>query len=828
MEESKSPKLYLSMILAEYEPEDIVQRSINSVSEYVDGIYVTVTYKDKTPKKTSKLVKALNKLGANVSYFKWTKDFAEARQFAMDQVPHGPHNYIYWQDADDVLRNAQNLKVVVNEMEKLNVAAWFFPYWYQVDLDEKGEVREIVVEHKRERIIRNDNTFKWIGSLHETLIEQKQENIQKYSSEDCTVVHLSNEDRTSKNIDRNIEILEETIRKEKRQDPRTIVHLGKAYFDKAKIFAKSPAEFKMFSDLSLTLFNEYLNGFGTPGEVSYQEASGWKEERSTIWSYIAELAILSQQPEVALQAYQSAIDECPFFPNYYIDKAMVHTMLGEYKEAKHFLKIATSMEMPKTTIIVTPREIKSRALEVALQIALNENKLDDAQAYIEELQQIYPNEKAIEERLLTVKSINSFNKACQSAVFLGKYLEQIGEKDKLPHLVQALSNDMQHEKFASEMRHKFMPKKLWGEKEVAILCGPGFEEWSPKSLKKGLGGSEEAVVHMGNELTKIGWKVTVYANPGKEAGNHDGVEYRPYYELNPKDAFNVLILWRSIGFVDFNPNTRFTMVWMHDVPNNPDFTEARVNKVDKIAVLSEFHESLLRMEKDGEFVPMPKGKVFLTSNGIAEMTNEWSGDPKKMIYASSPDRGLVYLLKNWEAIRKEVPDATLDVYYGFEVFDVIHRNNPARMQWKNQVMEMMKQPGITYHGRIGHEELHQKYSEAGVWAYPTDFEEISCISAMKAQALGAIPVVTNYAALQETVKNGVKVDVDITDDEGQKEYVEALVNVLNKPEDQEEMRKNMVEFAKNYFSWSNVAKNWDSEFNSWIDHPERRFILEED
>lgn len=822
------PKLYLSMIVAEDEPVEMVQRSIHSVKEQVDDIFVTVTYQDKTPKPSAQLVKFLINDDVHVSFFKWEYDFAKARQYAMDQIPKGEQSYIYWQDADDVLKNPQNLPTVLAKMEEIKASAWFFPYHYQVELDDKGEVHEILVEQKRERIIKHNGTFKWVGALHETLIEQRQENVAKYGSEDCIIVHLSNESRADKNIERNIKILEETIRKENRKDPRTIVYLAKAYFDKCKIYAKSQAEFKMYSDLAIQLFYEYLHGFGTPGSAGYREPSGWKEERSTVWNYIAEIAILSNQLEIAKAAYQSAIDECPFFPNYYIDKAMVYVMGGEFKEAKHFLQIGTQMDMPKTTIITTPRDIKVRALEVATQIALHEQKLDKAEACLKELIEILPKNKDLEDRLQTVVSVNTFNKACQSMVFLGRYLEQIGEVDKLPHLVQALSSDMQREKFASEMRHRFLPKKIWGEKEVALLCGPGFEEWSPKNVEKGLGGSEEAVVYLAQELKKQGWKVTVYGNPGTSAGNFDGVEYKQWYEMNPKDEFNVLLLWRSIGFVDVNPHARFTMLWMHDVPNNPDFTKERIEKVDKIAVLSEYHASILRMNDGGEFVEMPKNKIFLTSNGLPDLGDVvWKGKSNKMIYASSPDRGLHYLLKNWKTIKDAVPEAELDIYYGFDLYDVIHRNNPAKMQWKQQILEMTKQPGITWHGRIGHKELHEKYSESGIWAYPTDFTEISCISAMKAQALGAIPVVTNFAALEETVKNGVRVDVDITTEEGQKEYCDALIGLLKDPASQEAMRKPMMKFAKENFGWDKVAKQWNQEFNDWLSHPEKKFLLEE-
>jgi glycosyltransferase involved in cell wall biosynthesis len=187
-----------------------------------------------------------------------------------------------------------------------------------------------------------------------------------------------------------------------------------------------------------------------------------------------------------------------------------------------------------------------------------------------------------------------------------------------------------------------------------------------------------------------------------------------------------------------------------------------------------------------------------------------------MIFASSPDRGLVYLLKNWDQIKKAVPKAELEIYYGFNVYDAIHGRNPARMAWKAKILEMMKQDGISYKDRVGHQELADAFAGAGIWTYPTDFTEISCISAMKAQAYGAVPVVTNYAALKETVKNGIKVDVDIRTKAGQEEYVAALVSLLKDPAKQEDIRKTMMPFAQDYYLWNKVAQNWNQLFKGGV------------
>lgn len=189
-------------------------------------------------------------------------------------------------------------------------------------------------------------------------------------------------------------------------------------------------------------------------------------------------------------------------------------------------------------------------------------------------------------------------------------------------------------------------------------------------------------------------------------------------------------------------------------------------------------------------------------------------NPKLMIYGSSYDRGLEHLLKMWPDIREEVPDAELHVFYGWVLFDRVYGDNPERQAWKQKINDLMEQPGITHLGRISHGACIEKHKNAGIWAYPTHFGEISCITAMRAQAYGSIPVVINYAALKETVQHGIKVEGDIYEDETKKEYVKQLTALLKDEKKQEKIRKPMMKWAKSKFAWSNVAKQWSDEFKS--------------
>lgn len=813
------------MIIESKETVEMLKRAINSVVDFVDGVYVTITYKDKIPAKDHPLVLLLNDYSSHITYFKWVYDFSHARQYAMDQVPSGPKNYVIWIDVDDVFDGAEKLPELMEECVSNNYASVYFDYLYAVDLNPDGSVKDVIITHKRERIIRNDHTWKWVGSLHETLIEQKQENLLRVSKDNCRVIHLSNHERGEDALERNIEILESQIKKEDSKDPRTLIYLAKAYLDKGKFDKK---ERDNYFTKALTLFHQYLEGTGQAGTSTYRTPSGWREERATAWGHVGEIAIMQKNSDVAIAVFHEAIDEGYEFPLYYVNLSMAYVMKKDFKRAKHWLYIASCLSTPKTTIIMFPKDLKIRALQVSIEVNMNEGRIDLAYEDIKKLYDLTPDEQTKSD-FDKIKTLVAFNKACQSVVYYGKYLESTNQQDKILNLLKSFTPDMAQERFASEMIHKFTPIKIWGKKEIAIICGPGWEKWSPKSIKDGVGGSEEAVIYMGQELTKLGWKVTVYGNPMDDTGNHDGVEYRPWFELNSKDSFNVLILWRSIGFVDISPKAKCIFVWLHDVPNNPDYTEERVAKVDKIICLSKYHRGLLRLYKDGKFVEMPDNKVLISSNGIPDikLLNTSQPDPHRMIYMSSPDRGLIYLLNNWKLIRTEVPDATLHICYGFNVFDVMHKTNPAMQKWKENILSLMKQPGITNHNRLGHEELHEEISRAGVWAYPTMFEEIFCISAAKSQACGAFPVVTNFAALQETVKNGIKIDVDISDESGRREYFKVLIDVLKNPKQQTENRETMMKWAQEYFHWKNVAHRWDITMNIILQDSIKNFTKSE-
>jgi glycosyltransferase involved in cell wall biosynthesis len=180
----------------------------------------------------------------------------------------------------------------------------------------------------------------------------------------------------------------------------------------------------------------------------------------------------------------------------------------------------------------------------------------------------------------------------------------------------------------------------------------------------------------------------------------------------------------------------------------------------------------------------------------------------KLFWGSSYDRGLQYLLFMWPDIKKAVPDAILHVCYGWETFLQLSGNNPERMAWYQSMVTLMKQPGIVDHGRVGKKELSEVRKQCGVWAYPTDFQEINCITALDVQHDGLVPVTMSLAALQETVGSGIKLSGDIKKEEVQKEYLKQLISMMQDEEKWAKESKKGQKFAKDY-GWETISKEWE-------------------
>jgi glycosyltransferase involved in cell wall biosynthesis len=204
-------------------------------------------------------------------------------------------------------------------------------------------------------------------------------------------------------------------------------------------------------------------------------------------------------------------------------------------------------------------------------------------------------------------------------------------------------------------------------------------------------------------------------------------------------------------------------LWLHDLLPISS-TTLLLEKVSGVFVQSQFHQEYsLKSSSRSEAID----NVYIVPNG-ANMNIPCDGPNHNdvFIYGSSPNRGLEEVLKVWAIIKRHIPTATLEVYYGFtENVDIQLSRSMGKdnyFSWKKEMLALLDQEGVFYMGSVDHYKLLTAYSRAGFILYPTMFQETGCITIMKAMACGCIPITSR---LKESVLFNLTKGFDLGPDE---------------------------------------------------------------
>jgi len=758
-------KVALSMIVKDDSETLMLNRCLTSIAKYVDGIFITIT--NKPNKKISKIIKAY---GGHTSYYKWNNNFSDARNYAMKQIPK-EYGYIIWTDVDDVWEGAEKIPQLIKIMDEKKVTSVFMEYNYEID----PKTNKINIHHPRERIIKR-GYYNWKGALHETLIPTRKVNNLYYKG--TVINHFPTKNSKKENMVRNLIILEAEYKREgKEHDPRTEFYLARQYFDMSKY------------NKATKLFNDYL------------KHSGWDEERALARNYLGLISIQKNRMDEAINNFLGAIKEKANRPTWYVNLAYAYSLLEKWAEAEHYARLFVTVPSPKTSTVQVPLDDELHYYLVIYRLAIAKRKMQEAEDAAKALVDRFPESKEFIEKLKTVKRLRQLIEITKGVDRNVKELVKLKEEDKIENLLKFLPSSIEDNAYIAQLRDKYLPPKKWGKKTIVYWAGKSFEEWTPKSIKIGLGGSETAIVQLSKEWVKLGYKVTVYGNCGANEGIYDGVEYLNYYRLNRKDTFDTLIIWRAPWEMDYKWKANKVYLDLHDVPNPMEFTQERLKNIDKIFVKSKFHRNLIPH--------VPDKKIKIVTNGVDENMFKWNKikrDKYKFIYSSSYDRGLEWILKyGWKIIKKALPKATLDIYYGWNLFDAVHRNNPERIAWKREMIKLMKQDGIKEYGRVGQGKLIKAKYKANVHYYPTDFEEIDCISVRESALAGCVPMMSNFGALKEK-PYGIKISGDIRSEEFHKKFANEAVKLI-KTGEIDKYREEGIKLASKE-TWKEIAKQW--------------------
>jgi hypothetical protein len=214
-------------------------------------------------------------------------------------------------------------------------------------------------------------------------------------------------------------------------------------------------------------------------------------------------------------------------------------------------------------------------------------------------------------------------------------------------------------------------------------------------------------------------------------------------------------------------------------------------------------------------------KIIISSNGISvdliksvEKTVDITRDYNRMIWPSSPDRGLNYLIPILKSARFFNSSLYLDLYYGFDNIDKVCAQNArikAITDETKSIIKAAEKHGVTWYGRINQIQLIKEWLRTNIWCYPTNFVETSCINSMESQALGAIPIASPKWALRENIMHGVLIEGDAYEDKlVHASFASEIFRVSRDRERWDSIRPQMMTDARVRFNWERFVDQWES------------------
>lgn len=201
---------------------------------------------------------------------------------------------------------------------------------------------------------------------------------------------------------------------------------------------------------------------------------------------------------------------------------------------------------------------------------------------------------------------------------------------------------------------------------------------------------------------------------------------------------------------------KIPILWLHDLAGDPETLHLQnEHSREKFARLVFVSNWQMQTYKDRLGIPYTGRSTVLKNaiNPICPANDLRSvgylrsvGGPIRIIYHSTPHRGLNILAWAFEQLSKKYDNIELHVYSSFKLYGWESRD--ADFETLFSLLHSM--PKVTYYGSVPNDVLRAALAQAHIFAYPSIWEETSCICAMEAMSAGCHIVTPNYGALPET------------------------------------------------------------------------------
>lgn len=198
---------------------------------------------------------------------------------------------------------------------------------------------------------------------------------------------------------------------------------------------------------------------------------------------------------------------------------------------------------------------------------------------------------------------------------------------------------------------------------------------------------------------------------------------------------------------------KIRVMYFHDLPEDPESAKFRDvnfrNQFHKFVFISNWQYQRYQLMHG---FPADLNSVVIETGinpapiDVFEKKKEANDGKIRLVYTSTPQRGLDILVPAFEQLAQIHPEIHLDVFSSFKIYGW----DEADKQFESLYERIRNHPQMTYRGFTKHDELLEHLNTSHIFAYPSTWPETSCRAMLEAMSAGLLCVHPNNAALPES------------------------------------------------------------------------------
>ena len=215
------------------------------------------------------------------------------------------------------------------------------------------------------------------------------------------------------------------------------------------------------------------------------------------------------------------------------------------------------------------------------------------------------------------------------------------------------------------------------------------------------------------------------------------------------------MLWEESEYFGELQEDKIRIFWAHDLAQDPESTKFRDKTFQdifhKFVFISNWQYSQYQLVHG---IPYNTKSIVLESGiepafgamNAEDIHLEKDRDIIRLVYTSTPQRGLNILVPVFEKLVETHSNIHLDVFSSFKIYGW----DDADKQYEPLYDRIRNHPKMTYHGFVPNDQLKSHLNKSHIFAYPCIWTETSCRAMLEAMSAGLVCVHPNYGALPET------------------------------------------------------------------------------